>query len=195
MKMTKIEKRFVNRKNKAEGNIRKIQQAFQKIEIDKIHTVLELGCGVGFVATHLAESYNFVVYGTDYDADQIQITNEIQPKMEQLHFQVEDAIKLSFADSSIDLVLAQNVFHHIPGWEAAILEIARVLRSGGYFIWLDLTLLKFIKKIFHPFVKNYGLYTLNDIRTAFEEKGFKILFQERVPHGPFKQHHFVLQLE
>ena len=194
MKMTKFEKRFVNRKKKAEGNIRKIQQAFQQIEIEKIHTVLELGCGIGFVAAYLAESYNFVVYGTDYDADQIRIAKELQPKIEQLHFQVEDATKLSFEDSSIDLVLAQNVFHHIPGWQAAIREIARVLRSGGYVIWLDLTFSKLIKKIFHPFVKNYGLYTLNDIRTAFEESGFKILFQKRVPHGPLSQHHFVLQL-
>ena len=192
--MTKIEKRFVNRKKKAEGNIRKIQRAFQQIEIEKINTVLELGCGVGFVAAYLAESYNFVVYGTDYDADQIRIAKELQPKMEQLQFQVEDATRLSFADSSIDLVLAQNVFHHIPEWEAAIQEIARVLRSGGYVIWLDLTFSKLIKRIFHPFVKNYGLYTLNDIRTAFEKKGFKILFQERVPHGPLHQHHFVLQL-
>lgn len=192
--MTNIEKRFVNRKKKSEGNIKKMQRAFQQIDMDNIHTVLELGCGVGFVAAHLAESYNFVVYGTDFDDDQIQIAKEIQPKQEQLHFKVEDATKLSFADSSIDLVLAQNVFHHIPGWEAAIPEIARVIRSGGYFIWLDLTLSKFIKKIFQPIVKNYGLYTLIDIQTAFEASGFKILFQERVPHGPFKQHHFVLQL-
>jgi len=194
MKMTKIEKQFVNRKKKAEGNIKKIQYAFQQIEIAKINTVLELGCGIGFVATYLADSYNFVVYGTDYDADQIQLARKLQPKMERLHFQVEDAAKLSFEDSSIDLVLSQNVFHHIPNWEEAIQEIARVLRSGGYFIWLDLTFSKIVKRIFRSFVKNYGIYTINDIKTAFEESGFKILFQERLAHGPLSQHHLVLRL-
>ena len=194
MKMTKIEKRFVNRKKKAEKNIKKIQYAFQQIEIEKINNVLELGCGIGFVSTYLADSYNFNVYGTDYDADQIQIAKKLQPKIEHLKFQVEDAAKLSFEDSSIDLVLSQNVFHHIPNWEVAIQEIVRVLHSDGYFIWLDLTFPKIVKKIFGSFVKNYGLYTINDIKTAFKESGFKILFQERLAHGPLSQHHFVLQL-
>jgi ubiquinone/menaquinone biosynthesis C-methylase UbiE len=194
MKMTKIEKQFVNRKKQAEGNIKKIQYAFQQIEIEKIYTILELGCGIGFVATYLADSYNFVVYGTDYDVDQIQIARKLQPKMEHLHFQVEDAAKLSFEDSSIDLVLSQNVFHHIPNWEEAIQEIARVLRSGGYFIWLDLTFPEIVKKIFRSIVKNYGLYTINDIKTSFDESGFKTLFQERLSHGPLSQYHFVLQL-
>lgn len=195
MKMTKIEKQFVNRKKQAEGNIKKIQKAFEQLEIAKINTVLELGCGIGFVATYLANSYNFVVYGTDYDVDQIQLARKLQPTMEHLHFQVEDAAKLSFDDSSIDLVLSQNVFHHIPNWEIAIHEIARALRSGGYLIWLDITFPEIVKRIFRSFVNNYGLYTINDIKTAFDESGFKTLFQERLSHGPLSQHHLVLQLD
>ena len=192
--MTRIEKQFVNRKKQAEGNIKKIQHTFQQIEIAKIHTVLELGCGVGFVATYLAESYNFVVYGTDYDVDQIQLARKLPSTMDHLHFQVEDAAKLSFENSSIDLVLSQNVFHHIPNWQAAIQEIARVLHPGGYLIWLDLTFPEIVKRTFRSFTKNYGLYTINDITTAFEESGFKSLFQERLTHGPLSQHHLVLQL-
>jgi len=48
MKMTRIEKRFVNRKKKSERNIKKLEYAFKQIEIGKIRTVLELGCGIGF---------------------------------------------------------------------------------------------------------------------------------------------------
>ena len=194
MKMTKFEKRFVNRKKKADRNIKKIQHAFQKIEIEKINTVLELGCGIGFVSKYLADSYNFVVYGTDYDAAQIQIASELQPKTDRLHFQVEDAAKLSFNESSIDLVISQNVFHHVPDWEIAIQEIARVLRSGGYFVWLDLVFPRTVKTLFQSFVKNYGLYTIHDVETAFAESGLKKLFHERVSHGLLSQHHFVLQL-
>ena len=38
MKMTRIEKRFVNRKKKAEGNIQKLKTAFKQIDIGKIKT-------------------------------------------------------------------------------------------------------------------------------------------------------------
>ena len=191
--MTKIEKRFVNRKKKAEGNIKKIEYAFQQIEIKKISTVLELGCGVGFVSKYLADTYPFVVYGTDYDTDQVQTARKLQPNADRLHFQVEDATKLSFEDSSIDLVISQNVFHHIPDWEAAIKEISRVLRSDGYLLWLDLTFPKIVKILFQPFVKNYGLYTSTDIKTTFEAIGLEELFHERLTHGPMNQHHFLLQ--
>jgi ubiquinone/menaquinone biosynthesis C-methylase UbiE len=193
--MTSIEKRFVNRKKKADRNIKKIQHAFQYIETEKINTVLELGCGVGLVSASLAETYHFTVYGTDYDKGQIQIAEKLQPKMKHLFFQVENAARLSFEDSRFDLVLSQNVFHHIPNWENAVREIARVLRPGGYFIWLDLTFPEFIKKIFQPYVKNYGLYTIRDIKKAFEANRLNTLFQERLAHGPLSQHHFVLQFD
>jgi ubiquinone/menaquinone biosynthesis C-methylase UbiE len=193
MKMTGIEKRFVNRKKKSERNINKLESALKHTEPVKIKNVLELGCGIGFVSHYLAATYHFNVYGTDFDEDQIQSALQLQPAMDHLHFQVEDATKLSFGDASIDLVLSQNVFHHIPKWEDAIKEIARILCPGGYFIWLDITFPVIIKNIFLPFTKNYGLYTMNDIKTAFENHKLRILSHERSVHGLLSQNHVVLQ--
>lgn len=193
MKMTRIEKRFVNRQKKSERNIKKLELALEHIAIENINMVIELGCGIGYVSHYLADTYNWRVYGTDYDEEQIQIANKIQPNIDLLSFQVEDAAKLSFSDSSFDLVFSQYVFHHIPNWENAIKEISRVLRPGGYFIWLDLTFPRIIKNIFLPFVKNYGLYTINDIKKAFEVHEFKEIYQEQSAHGLFRQQHFVIQ--
>ena len=191
--MTRIEKRFVNRKKKSEKNIEKLELAFKQIDLTKIKTIMELGCGIGFVSYYLANTYDFNVYATDYDREQIQIANTLHPKIDCLHFQVEDATKLSFEDGSIDLVLSQNVFHHIPKWEDAIKEIARILCTGGYFIWLDLTFPKIIKNIFLPLVKNYGLYTIEDVLGAFKVYGFKKLSYTRFVHGLLNQHHLVMQ--
>jgi ubiquinone/menaquinone biosynthesis C-methylase UbiE len=193
MKMIRIEKRFVNRKKKSDRNIKILELALRYIDIKKIKSVLDLGCGIGFVSRYLAESYNLKVVGTDYDDEQIQLANKLQPKLDQLSFQVEDAAKLSFEDSSFDLVLSQNVFHHIPDWETAIKEVARILSSGGYFLWLDLTIPIIVKTTFLPIVKNYGLNTSDDIEKSLEVHQFKKLFQERLSHGPFSQYHYVLQ--
>jgi ubiquinone/menaquinone biosynthesis C-methylase UbiE len=193
MKMTSLEKRFVNRKRKSEEIIKKLQSDLNLIDLTKIKTVLELGCGIGFVSSYLSEKYKFKVYGTDFDFEQIDIAKNLHSKFENLYFQVEDATKLSFDNSSIDLVLSQNVFHHIPNWEDAIKEITRVLCPRGYFSWLDLTFPKIIKNIFIPIVKNYGVYTIDDIKSAFEKHGFEKLFHEQSVHGPLSQHHFLLQ--
>jgi len=193
MKITKFEKRFVNRKKKADGNIKKVRQRLEHIEIEKINNVLELGCGVGFVSNFLSETYSMNIYGTDFDLDQIELARKIHPENNKLHFSVEDATNLNFKDSNFDLVLSQNVFHHIPNWELAVSQIYRVLRPQGYFIWFDLVFPKVVKKIFQPLVKNYGLYTFKEIKLVFDRIGFKELFYERLWHGPFGSCHMVLQ--
>jgi SAM-dependent methyltransferase len=43
----------------------------------------------------------------------------------------EDMTRLSFADASFDVVIASEVLEHIPDWQAALVECARVLRPGG----------------------------------------------------------------
>ena len=193
MTMTRFEKLFVNRERKAKRNIDNVLPCLEQLDVECLNDVLEIGCGIGTVSAFLSESYQMNVVGTDFDPAQIEIARTYYPENDQLHFKVEDASNLSFEDNSFDLVLSQNVFHHIPNWENAIKEIARVLCSGGYFIWLDLTFPRIVKTIFLPFVKNYGFYTIDDIEKTLEVHAFMKLFHERLAHGPFSQHHLVLQ--
>jgi ubiquinone/menaquinone biosynthesis C-methylase UbiE len=193
MAMTKFEKSFVNRRRKAKRNIEKLQQRLAGIDTGRIHDVLELGCGIGLVSAHLAENYGMRVTGTDFDPEQVAIAKELNPENDDLHFQVEDASNLSFGDECFDLVLSQNVFHHVPRWDVAVQEVSRVLRPQGYFIWLDLAFPRIIKQIFQPLVKNYGVYTWDDIREQFKECGLAQRFCEQLAHGPISHHHVVLQ--
>lgn len=43
----------------------------------------------------------------------------------------EDAMNLSFHDETIDLVISQDVFEHVPDLNKAISEVNRVLKSDG----------------------------------------------------------------
>ena len=193
MEMTRLEKWLVNRSKKARRNIARVRRRLQDLPSARIQDVLELGCGIGMVAAYLAETYEMNVYGTDYDAEQIKNARNMQPEDAHLHYRVEDAANLRFQDASFDLVVSQNVFHHIPDWRSATIEVARVLRPGGYLIWLDLAFPKFIRKLFQPLMKNHSLYCLAEIRRAFNASGFEQLFHERLIHGLFVHHHLVWQ--
>jgi ubiquinone/menaquinone biosynthesis C-methylase UbiE len=193
MKMTRLEKRFVNRKKKAERNIEKVRQRLQPLDTQTIRDALELGCGIGAVSAFLADTYAMNVCGTDFDPEQIEIARRMQPESDHLHFSVEDAAHLTFEDASFDLVLSQNVFHHVPDWEAAVREVARVLRPGGYFIWLDLATPRLIKDMLQPLMKNYGLYTIAEVKAALAQSGLERRFYEQAAHGPLVHHHMVLQ--
>jgi len=51
--------------------------------------------------------------------------------------EIVDSQKLPFKDASFDLVCEFGVVHHIdPGWRQAVSEIGRVLKSGGYFVFI-----------------------------------------------------------
>lgn len=190
--MTGLEKRFVNRQRKAGRNIERVRQRLDEIDADEIHDVLEIGCGIGVVSAFLSENYNMKVIGTDFDPEQIEMARKLNLEGMRLRFQVEDASDLSFEDGSFDLVLSQNVFHHIPAWNKAVQEVARVLRESSYFIWFDLAFPAFVKNLLRQFVKKYALYTLDEVRVEFGRNGFNQLFYERVLHGPFLHHHLVL---
>lgn len=51
-----------------------------------------------------------------------------------------DAAALNFSDESFDAVTSICVLHHVPGYEKAISEAARVLKRGGIFMIVDFDL-------------------------------------------------------
>lgn len=193
MAMTCLEKRFVNRKQKAERNVGRIRRNLDKLNIEQIHDVLEIGCGIGSVSAYLAQTYGMQVLGTDFDPEQVKIAKELYPSSDHLQYKVEDASNLSFESSSFDLVVSQNTFHHIPNWRKAIGEVSRVLRPHGYFLWFDLAFPKLIIRLFQPLTRNYALYTIDEIRYEFIQKNFETISAEKLLHGPFMHHNLVLQ--
>jgi SAM-dependent methyltransferase len=47
----------------------------------------------------------------------------------------EDVQRLSFADSSFDLVSCTEVFEHVPDYRLGLTEVCRVLKNDGWFIF------------------------------------------------------------
>lgn len=193
MRMTGLEKRLVNRKRKAQRNVEMLSERLAELDTPAMHDALELGCGIGVVSAFLAESYGMNVHGTDFDPDQVRTARALNREGDRLHFGVADAARLPFASSSFDLVVSQNVFHHVPDWQSAVREISRVLRPNGCLIWYDLVFPGWIVKAFRSFLTDYGLYTFEQVRREVAAYGFETLFHERVAHGPFGHHHMVLQ--
>jgi ubiquinone/menaquinone biosynthesis C-methylase UbiE len=55
-------------------------------------------------------------------------------KRASMRLVLSDMTALPFLDASFDVVLAVHVFHLVDGWQQAIREVLRVLRSGGAFL-------------------------------------------------------------
>jgi ubiquinone/menaquinone biosynthesis C-methylase UbiE len=93
------------------------------------HIVLDVGCGDGQIARALAKQGSSVL-GIDPTQLHIDIAKERAGGPTYL---LGSATQLPVPDASQDAVVACLVFEHIDEVDAAIAEVARVLKPGGQF--------------------------------------------------------------
>jgi ubiquinone/menaquinone biosynthesis C-methylase UbiE len=188
MKMSKLEKKFVNSRRHAQRNLRLLRPLVDQIDLDHITEILEIGCGAGIVAAYLKEEYNVNVTGTDLDPEQIEIAREHNRENKNLRFIEADATKLPFGNVEFDMVLSLNVMHHIGDWYGALEEVNRVLKPRGYFIFADFAYSRFFTRILRPIVRNYGVYAIDEVINFLRGNRFEVLYREG-PKGPIMKHH------
>src|SRR5690349_3432022 len=103
-------------------------------------SVLEIGCGSGGYALHLAETYGCDIVGLDLNAEGIRNAKALaeQKKLALCRFQECDASQpLPFADESFDAVFSNDVLCHVPGRLGLLGEISRILKAGGRLLFSD----------------------------------------------------------
>jgi SAM-dependent methyltransferase len=104
------------------------------LELTSNSSVLEIGCGSGAYALHVAKTIGCRVTGLDINPLGIRNANQLALNSgmgEKVRFEVCDVAKpLHFANETFDAVFSNDVMCHIPGRSAVLAEIYRVLKPG-----------------------------------------------------------------
>ena len=98
--------------------------------------VLDVGCGSGAVTREIAKRVGSggLAIGVDPSLALLAVARELAQESgfgNHVQFREGNALRLPFPDCSFDVVVCVTVLSHVPGGEAAIPELVRVLRSGG----------------------------------------------------------------
>jgi ubiquinone/menaquinone biosynthesis C-methylase UbiE len=107
--------------------IDKVYDLIYKFCPDKKSNVLDVGCGTGLVANHLAGYYNQVT-GTDKSREMLDIAKSLG--RDNTSFIVSPTEQLPFENNSFDLVTAAAAYHWFDHDKAGK-EIYRVLKPKG----------------------------------------------------------------
>lgn len=116
------------RKEKAQ-KIYAVISDFAVADISKM-SCLDVGCGCGAIIDFMGHHFARAV-GIDIDAKLIQQAIS-QTTNERVSFFVTDATRMGFSDKTFDVVIANQVYEHVPDANRLMDEIRRVLKDDGF---------------------------------------------------------------
>ncbi len=114
-------------------------------QIGKEKTVLDIGCGAGFLTNALAKEGHFV-YGIDLSEKSLKIA-AAHDVTKQVNYSLASGYSLPFSKGQFDVVTAMDLLEHVEEPNLVIKEASRVLKKGGLFF-------------FHTFNRNLLSYLL-----------------------------------
>ncbi len=143
MKLNRIEKSLMNNPVRAF-----VQRKHEAALMERLggrterQRVLEIGCGRGVGTEIIFERFKArEVHAFDLDPEMVEQARRRLAgySPERLRLFVGDAAAIDAEDETYDAVFDFGIIHHIPEWQQAVSEVARVLRPGGRFFFEEVT--------------------------------------------------------
>lgn len=106
---------------------------FDKYEFSENYHILELGCGNGRQwegrIENLPKGCNLIL--SDFSDGMVNIVRSKFSIYKALSFENIDIQSIPYHDETFDVVIANHMLYHIPDLSSALLEVKRVLKTGG----------------------------------------------------------------
>ncbi|MEG0450051.1 MAG: class I SAM-dependent methyltransferase [Lysinibacillus sp.] len=182
------------------GGINLTKAIFKKENVSKASHILDVGCGTGQSAAYLANKYGANVTGIDISAIMVA---KAQKRMKSKRLPVkimEGSVEnIPLPNDKFDFIISESVLSFVNK-QKALQEIFRLLKVGGRFIAIELTIKRQLEAKTEKEIKQfYGFDSFsmkNDWVALFEHAGFKnIRIQKNKSISSIPEFHYSEEIE
>lgn len=163
------------------GGRKATARAVSRMALRPDQHVLDVGCGIGGTARHLATQVGCTVTGIDLTPEYIDVARkltELTGLAEQVTYEVGSALEMPFEDESFDAAITIHVAMNIFERDALYQEIARVLKPGATFCIYDVMRTNSDDLVFPvPWAASADsshLRTPDEMRALLRDAGFEV---------------------
>lgn len=112
---------------------------FRALNLRSGDHVADIGCGPGYLLADLAPAVGQSgrVLGIDVSEAMVETSRQRCSAWSNVEVAVGDVTALDITNGALDAVSTMQVMAYVPGLDAALIELCRVLRPGGRLVILD----------------------------------------------------------
>jgi ubiquinone/menaquinone biosynthesis C-methylase UbiE len=129
---------FYSRRHNVLKNVEARTQKFKKILsiLQDFHSdtrflnCLDLGCSSGIITSLLGNHFRISI-GVDIDHEAIQYAQN-HSSSPRTQFLIADTMALPFHDNSMDTIVCNHIYEHVPEAKRMMDEVYRVLKEDGF---------------------------------------------------------------
>lgn len=117
------------------------REATELVELKATDVILDVGCGLGGTARHLAEEFNCRVIGIDLTEEYISVgtkLTELVALTSRVTLHQGNALSIPYGDQVFDIVWTEHAQMNIEDKNRFYSEVARVLKPQGWFLFHDI---------------------------------------------------------
>ena len=147
--------------------------------------IIDIGCGYGFRTIELSKAINGSVVGIDVDSTRIEEAEKFvrENGIQNCRFKVMDAESLEFGEGRFDVVVADEMIHHVRNLDKVISEMHRVLKNGGIAMISDHNKWSLASDLvrYFKFGKNKEkVFSAGEIKSCFQQAGFSDIMYKHI---------------
>jgi ubiquinone/menaquinone biosynthesis C-methylase UbiE len=103
--------------------------------VEEAQEVLDVGCGIGVGPVYIARQFNCQVMAVDISEKMLSWARQRARRegvADRITFRKADVCELPFEDDRFDAVIVESVLAFVEDKQAAVQELIRVTKPGGY---------------------------------------------------------------